>query len=154
MSFAVDVNILLYASDARCAQHARARAFLEASAAGTELIYLAWPTVMSYLRMATHPKIFTEPLSPAEARRNIEALLSLPHCRVVGEADGFWNAWLEATQGLAVRGNLVPDAHLAALLRQHGISRLFTHDRDFRKFDFLEVVDPIEPKGPTRSAAR
>jgi hypothetical protein len=46
-----------------------------------------------------------------------------------------------------VRGNLVPDAHLAALLRQHGISRLYTHDRDFRKFDFLEVIDPITPMG-------
>jgi len=147
LSFAVDVNILLYASDARCAEHARARQFLDASAAGTELIYLAWPTVMSYLRIATHPRIFSEPLSPVEAARNIEALIALPHCRVVGEAEGFWEAWRAATRGLAVRGNLVPDAHLAALLRQHGISRLYTHDRDFRKFDFLEVIDPITPMG-------
>ncbi len=148
MSFAVDVNILLYASDARCAEHARARQFLEQSAAGTELIYLAWPTVMSYLRMATHPRIFSEPLSPAEAARNTEALIALPHCRVLGEAEGFWAAWRAATQGLAVRGNLVPDTHLAALLLQHGVSRLYTHDRDFRKFDFLEVIDPITPAGP------
>lgn len=147
MSFAVDVNILLYASDAHCAEHARASRFLEARAMGTELMYLAWPTVMSYLRMATHPRIFSEPLSPAEAARNIEALIALPHCRVVGEAEGFWQAWRASTQGLAVRGNLVPDAHLAALLRQHGISRLYTHDRDFRKFDFLEVIDPITPAG-------
>ena len=147
MSFAVDVDILLYASDARCAEHARARRFLDASAAGTELMYLAWPTVMSYLRMATHPRIFSEPLSPAEAARNIEALIALPHCRVVGEAEGFWEAWRAATHGLAVRGNLVPDAHLAALLRQHGIARLYTHDRDFRKFDFLQVIDPITPAG-------
>ena len=145
MSFAIDVNILLYASDAKCSQHERARRFLEASAAGTELIYLAWPTVISYLRMATHPKIFSEPLSPAEARRNVEALMSLPHCRVVGEGGGFWGVWLAATDGLTVRGNFVPDAHLAALLRQHGIARLVTHDRDFRKFDFLEVIDPICP---------
>ena len=145
MSFAIDVNILLYASDAQCAQHERARRFLEASAAGTELIYLAWPTVMSYLRMATHPKIFSEPLSPAEASRNVEALMALPHCRVVGEGSGFWNVWVAATDGLTVQANLVPDAHLAALLRQHGISRLFTHDRDFRRFDFLEVIDPIGP---------
>ena len=42
-----------------------------------------------------------------------------------------------------VRGNLVPDAHLATLLRQHGVPRLYTIDRDFRKFDFLEIIDPF-----------
>jgi predicted nucleic acid-binding protein len=42
-----------------------------------------------------------------------------------------------------VRGNLVPDAHLAALLRQHGVSTLFTRDADFRKFGFLQVKDPF-----------
>lgn len=48
------------------------------------------------------------------------------------------------TDRLTVRGNLVPDAHLAALLRQRGVPRLYTIDRDFRKFDFLEVIDPFE----------
>jgi len=41
------------------------------------------------------------------------------------------------------RGNLVPDAHIASLLRQHGIRELYTRDRDFRKFDFLRVYDPF-----------
>jgi uncharacterized protein len=42
-----------------------------------------------------------------------------------------------------VRGNLVPDAHLAALLRQHGIRTLYTNDSDFRKFSFPDVQDPF-----------
>ena len=42
------------------------------------------------------------------------------------------------------RGNLVPDTHLAALLRQHGVATLYTRDRDFRRFDFLSVIDPLE----------
>jgi predicted nucleic acid-binding protein len=42
-----------------------------------------------------------------------------------------------------VRGNLVPDAHLAALLRQHGVRRLYTADTDFHRFPFLEVSDPF-----------
>jgi len=37
----------------------------------------------------------------------------------------------------------VPDAHLAAVLRQHGVAKIFTHDRDFRRFDFLQVIDPL-----------
>ena len=44
---------------------------------------------------------------------------------------------------MTTRGNLVPDAHLAAVLRQNGIRTIYTHDRDFRKFDFLEVKDPL-----------
>ncbi len=47
------------------------------------------------------------------------------------------------TRSTPVRGNLVPDAHLAALLRQHGVSTLYTLDRDSYKFAFLDVRDPF-----------
>ena len=93
--------------------------------------------------MATHPRIFAQPLSHADASRNVEALMALPHCRVIGEQDGFWNTYRDITGDVPTRGNLVPDAHLAAVLRQNGIAMLYTHDRDFRKFAFLEVRDPF-----------
>lgn len=143
MSFGVDVNILLYASDRDSPLHPKATAFLHGVVAGTEVFCIAWLTVMSYLRMATHPAIFAQPLSPEIAAANVQALLSLPHCRALGEEAGFWTAYREATRGLAVRGNLVPDTHLAAVLRQHGVAKLYTHDKDFRKFDFLRVIDPV-----------
>jgi len=95
------------------------------------------------MRIATHPKIFDRPLSHDESARNVEALLSAPHCRAIGEEDGFWDVYREVTAAVPTRGNLVPDAHLAALLRQHGIVTLYTHDRDFRKFPNLEVRDPL-----------
>ena len=50
---------------------------------------------------------------------------------------------LEVTGGFPVRGNLVPDAHLAALLKQHGVRTLFSRDTDFRKFGFLDLRDPF-----------
>jgi toxin-antitoxin system PIN domain toxin len=143
VSFAVDVNVLLYASDRDSAHHAEAVAFLETCAAGTEIIYFTWPTLMGYLRMATHPAIFASPLSPEEAARNVESLLSLPHVRVLAEEDGFWEIYREVASSTIARGNLVPDAHLAALLRQHGVSRIYSRDRDFLKFDFLDVLDPF-----------
>ena len=74
---------------------------------------------------------------------NVETLLNLPHCRCLSEEDGFWETWRTVTDETQVRGNLVPDAHLAALLRFHGVRRLYTHDRDFRRFDFLDVKDPV-----------
>ncbi len=63
--------------------------------------------------------------------------------RCLAEEEGFWDVYRGITGRIPVRGNLVPDAHLAALLRQHGIKTLYTHDRDFRKFDFLDVRDPV-----------
>jgi len=74
---------------------------------------------------------------------DIESLLGLPRVRVLSEGEGFLEIYREVTALFPVRGNLVPDAHLAALLLQHGVRRLYTVDRDFRKFDFLEVADPF-----------
>ncbi|GMV46393.1 MAG: ribonuclease VapC48 [Pseudomonadota bacterium] len=144
MSFAIDVDILLYASDAGCAEHAKARVFIERCAAGSEVICLAWPTLMGYLRMATHPAIFAHPLSHEDAARNVDALLALPQVRAIGEDEGYWPLYRRLAAELPVRGNLVPDAHLAALLRQHGIKTIYTRDRDFHKFRGLDVRDPIE----------
>lgn len=143
MSFALDVNILLYASDASSALHAGALAFLQSVALGDEVCYLPWPTVMGYLRIATHPRIFAKPLSPAEAQGNIDRLLTRPHVCCVGETDGFWEVYRNLTRDVPARGNLVPDAHIAAILKQHDIRRLYTRDRDFSRFAFLHVVDPF-----------
>lgn len=143
MSYSIDVNLLLYASDVGSVRHLKARGFLDSCAASPELLCLTWPTLISYLRIATHPRIFGSPLSPTEALSNIEALLALPQVRAVGELDGFLNAYSTASDGVFVRGNLVPDAHVAAIMLQHGVRTLYSHDRDFHKFTFLEVRDPF-----------
>ena len=143
MSFAVDVNVLLYASDTASRFHRSAAEFLEGVAEGTEIVCLAWSTAMAYLRIATHPAIFRTPLSPREAAENLEELLRLPHARLLSEEEGFWDVYREVTRGITVRGNLVPDAHLAAVLRQHGVRRLYTNDADFRKFTDLDVRNPF-----------
>jgi uncharacterized protein len=143
MSFGVDVNILLYASDASSPLHPKAHGFLDQCARQREVFCLAWTTLMAYLRMSTHPAIFARPLQPDEAMRNVDALLRLPHCRVITEDEGFWSSYLELTSVVPTRGNLVPDAHLAAILLRNGVTTLYTHDRDLRKFPFLDVRDPL-----------
>ena len=64
--------------------------------------------------------------------------------RVLSEGEAFLDTYRGVTARFPVRGNLVPDAHLAALLLQNGVRRLYTLDRDYRKFDFLEIIDPFE----------
>ena len=143
MSFAIDVNILLYASDTGSPHFERANSFIESCIAQNEVFSVAWPTVMSYLRILTHPSVFDHPLSPNEAMTNVETLLNLPHARFLSEDEGFWTVYRAVTSELPIRGNLVPDAHLAALLRYHGVKTLYSHDRDFLKFPFLDVRDPL-----------
>ena len=143
MSYSLDANVLLYASDRSSGHHERARRFVETCAAGREILCLAWPTLMAYLRIATHPRIFAAPLSPDEALGNVAALAGLAHVRAVSEQQGFLNAYKRVAGGTPVRGNLVPDAHIAAILFQHGVRTLYTHDRDFRRFNSLEVRDPF-----------
>jgi toxin-antitoxin system PIN domain toxin len=143
MSYSLDVNVLLYASDRSSERHDAARQFLESCAVQPEVLCFTWPTLMAYLRIATHPSIFAVPLTPEEALGNVVALLTLPQVRVVSEQDGFIDAYKHVTEAMTVRGNLVADAHVAAVLFQNGVRTLYSNDRDFRKFESLEVRDPF-----------
>ena len=144
MSITLDANVLLYASDAASPRHARARELLETVAVGPELTYLFWPTIMAYLRIATHPAIFERPLSTRDAMANVEALLSRPHVRAPGEPAEFWRRYQAVVADAMPQGNLVPDAHLVALMLESEVRTIWTHDRDFRRFSGIEVRDPFE----------
>lgn len=142
MSVTVDANVLIYASNEAEPVHEPARLLVERLAAGPEIVYLFWPTVMGYLRIVTHPSVLPRPLRPRDAISNIEALMAQTHVRTPGEVEGFWELYL-ATRNDADRGNDVPDGHLAALMRQHGVATIYTRDRDFRRFDGITAEDPF-----------
>jgi uncharacterized protein len=144
LSFTFDANLLLYASDETSEYHPRARAFLDQVASSDDLVYLFWPTVMAYLRIATHPAIFGKPLRPADALANIEQLLGLTHVQAVGEHDRFWATYRRVGGDADARGNLVPDAHLVALMVENGVRTIWTHDRDYRRFPGIESRDPFD----------
>ena len=143
MSYSIDTNILLHASDERSSHHKRAREFMEDRVNDPDLCCLTWVVLMGYQRIVTHPSIFKEPLTPDEAWRNVIALLGLPRTRIVGEGENFVRDYEEVTKNFSVKGNLVPDAHIATILRQHGVSKIYTLDSDFRKFHFLKVINPL-----------
>lgn len=143
MSVTVDANVLVYASNEAEPVHAPARRLVERLAAGPEIVYLFWPTIMGYLRIVTHPSLLPRPLGPREAISNVETLTAVPHVRTPGEEEGFWGLYL-ATRNEADRGNDVPDGHLAALMRQHGVATIYTRDRDFRRFDGIAAENPLD----------
>ena len=144
MSYTVDANVLLYASDESSPVHARARELVGRLADGPEIAYLFWPTVMAYLRIATHPAVFARPLSIVEALGNVEQLLARPHVRTTGEGEPFWRSFRDVADDALPSGNLVPDAHLVALMVENDVRTIWTRDRDFRRFPRIEVRDPFE----------
>jgi toxin-antitoxin system PIN domain toxin len=144
MSYTVDANVLLYASDESSPVHSRAREFVGRLADGPEIAYLFWPTVMAYVRIATHPAVFARPLSIVEASGNIEQLLARPHVRTTGEGEAFWRTFRDVADDAFPSGNLVPDAHFVALMAENDVRTIWTRDRDFRRFPRIEVRDPFE----------
>lgn len=143
MSYTLDANVLVYSSDRRSRFQPAAEECVRRCAAGRELLYLFWPVLMAYMRITTHPSIFDDPLTPAEAASNVERLLRLPHVRAAGEGEDFWQSFRATTEGVVTRGDLVPDAHVVALMHQYGVSTIWTHDRDYAKFRGIRVRDPF-----------
>ncbi len=144
MSYTLDANVLLYASDEASPLHARSLDVVTGAAQGPEIVYLFWPTIMAYLRIATHPTVFRRPLSIVEAVGNVEALIGRPHVQAPGEDVRFWRRFREVVADAAPSGNLVPDAHLVSLMLDNGVRTIWTHDRDYRRFRGIEVRDPFE----------
>lgn len=142
MSGALDTNVLLYAVNASDPVSATAHATVERLARGPELLYVFWPVAMGFLRLSTNAALTDEPLSPAEALAIVEDLIDRPHVRTPGEAAGFLGVYRD-TSSAGTRGGAVTDAHIAALMRQHGVRTIYTRDRDFRRFDGIGVEDPF-----------
>jgi toxin-antitoxin system PIN domain toxin len=143
VSATVDANILVYASNTADPAHSAAQQVIRGLADGPEILYLFWPTLLGYLRVVTHPAILSRPMAPREAMQNVGALLDRPHVRAPGEGDGFWRHFRNVA-GDQPRGNDVPDAHLAALMWQHGVRTIYTRDRGFRRFEGLDVRNPLD----------
>jgi len=142
LSATVDTNILIYAANTSDPVHQTARALLDRLARGPELLFVFWPSIMGFLRISTSVGIFADPCTPAEALTMIAELIERPHVRTPSEQSGFLDLY-RATAPSSARGRQVPDAHLATLMRQHGVSVIYTRDSGFRRFEGIRVRDPF-----------
>jgi toxin-antitoxin system PIN domain toxin len=138
----VDANLLLYATDEEAPRHRSARAWLEALLSGDEPVAFAWAVLLAFLRLSTNPRVFTHPLAPEQAFDVIEAWLTQPCATVVHPGDRHAVLVRQLLGSLGTAGNLVTDAHLAALAIEHG-AELNSCDTDFARFSGLRWIDPI-----------
>jgi toxin-antitoxin system PIN domain toxin len=130
----VDANVLLHAVNERAREHEAARTWLSASLRSTEAVAFAWTVVLAFLRLATHPSVFPRPLTTGDAAIALERWLDAPPAVLLDPT----RRHLPLLRGLLERsgtaGNLVGDAHLAALALEHGAT-VVSFDRDFGRFD-------------------
>lgn len=138
----VDANVLLYAVNEDAPHHDAAHAWLDRALAGAETVGFAWVVLLAFLRLGTRPGLFPRPLPFDDAVGVVGFWLGQPTAVAVhpGERHLGLLGGLLATVGTA--GNLVNDAHLAALAIEHRAD-IVSFDRDFERFDGVRVTPPL-----------
>jgi toxin-antitoxin system PIN domain toxin len=143
VTIALDANALIFGVDDESPFQAAALDAIEDLKSRDEITYLFWPVAAAFVRITSNPRLYHHPLALSKAIENIQELLSNGHVRTGSEGEGFFDVFSQACAEARATGNLVSDAYIVALMRQHGVRRILTHDRDFRKFDGIRVVDPF-----------
>jgi len=138
----LDANLLLYAVDRSSSHHEAAASWLTEQLNGTRRVGVPWQSLGAFLRIATHPRALPRPLKAATAWERVTDWLEAPaawvpppgpdHARVLGRL----------VTDHDVRGNLVPDAQLAALALEHGLTICST-DTDFARFKGVPWANPL-----------
>jgi len=137
-----DVDVLVYAYRREAEGHDAYAAWLTTLVAGQDELALADHCLTGFLRIVTNPRIFGDPAPAAEALTFVDRLRRARRGRPVTATPATWDVFAgHIARDRGVRGNLVPDAYLAALAVSHGC-RLATADRGFARYAGLELFDP------------
>lgn len=139
---AVDSNVLIAAHRGEHPAHAAALRRLTALAEGDSPWGLIVFCVVEFLRVVTHPRVFTPPSTLDTACSFIDRLTESPSVRWIGPGEHFWNTLREVARAGGTSGNLLFDAQIAAVCRDAGAHSLVTSDRDFARFPFLTTELP------------
>jgi toxin-antitoxin system PIN domain toxin len=144
----VDANLLIYAHNQSAPQYALARVWLEAELGGPGPVGVAWTSLLAFMRISTHPRVFPSPFSVEEATAVVDRLLDHASLALLHPGPRHWLILRQLLVESQARGPLAMDAHLAALALEHGAT-MYTTDRDFTRFQGLRVVNPLA--GASRS---
>jgi toxin-antitoxin system PIN domain toxin len=140
---AVDSNLLVYAHREDSPWHNAAYARIVELAEGPAAWAIPWPCIHEFLSIVTHPRIYTPPTPLEKAMDQVEAWLESPNLVLLSESGDYWPQLRSILQTGRVSGPQVHDARVAALCQQHGVSELWTIDRDFNRFPGLTVRNPL-----------
>jgi len=140
---AVDSNLLVYAHREDSPWHDAAYTCLAELAEGPAAWAIPWPCIHEFLSIVTHPRIYAPPTPLEKAIDQVEAWLESPNLVLLSESEDYWPQLRAVLQTGRVSGPQVHDARVATLCIQHGVSELWTIDRDFNRFPGLTVRNPL-----------
>lgn len=138
----VDANLLLYAVDASSPFHRRASDWMTDQLNGPRRVGIPWQSLVAFVRIATHPRASASPLQPDDALSYVDDWLATDVVWVPGPTPTHGTVLAGLITRHQVRGNLVSDAHLAALAVEHGLA-LYSADSDFARFPEVQWVNPL-----------
>jgi len=139
----VDVNVLVNAHRIDAPDHEQYRGWLDAARRDQEPLGVSDVVLSGFLRVVTLPRVFRDPTPLAAALEFAEAVRAAPAFVSLAPAERHWELFVDLCRDGDARGNLVPDAFLAALAIEHNAA-LVTADRGFRRFPRLRVEHPLD----------
>lgn len=140
---AVDTNILVYAHREDSPFHASACNLIEELAEGTGAWAIPWPCIHEFYSIVTHPRIYDPPSPYDKALDQISAWMESPGLMLLSESRGYWEILDNIIRSSQIKGPMVHDARIAAICVQQGVTKLWSADRDFGRFQHLKVVNPL-----------
>lgn len=138
----VDANLLLYATNRAAREHEPASRWLESQLNGTAPVGLPWESLMAFYRITTNPRVLRRPLRAVEAWELIREWLRFPVVWTPGPTERHATVLEDLVNRHHVTGDLVPDAHLAAIAIQHGLE-ICSADTDFARFPEVTWRNPL-----------
>lgn len=129
----VDANVLLYAVNEDAQHHVSSRTWLDRAFGGADTVGLGWVALLAFVRLSTKPELFKNPLGIDEAFDQVQAWIAAPGAVVVGPGSTHAEILRTTLARVGVAGNLVNDAHLAALALEHHAD-VVSYDNDFSRF--------------------
>lgn len=141
---ALDTNILVFAEIRSSPHHQVARRLLTELVEGPLPWAIPWPCIYEFLRVITHSRVFHPPVPAAVALSDLGRILAAPTLLLLAETPNHTEIMMSVLESSGFSGNLMHDAHIAALCLEYGITALITGDRDFARFPMLTVINPFQ----------
>ncbi len=137
----VDANVLLYAVNEDSHHHRAARAWLDDALSGGRTVAFTWIVIVAFVRLATRDGLFPKPLAVEAALDQVDDWLGAYPAVILSPGSAHARILRELLSDSGTAGNLVNDAHLAALAIEHRCS-IASFDRDFERFTGIERIEP------------
>ena len=145
--FVVDTNILVYAANHDSPWHQPSVDLVAEWRQSQAAWFLTWGICFEFLRVVTHRRVLQRPWRGTEAWAFIEGLVASPGLDLLVPTDRHAAVAAEVVDLVPnIDGNLWHDVATATLMREHGVSKIYTRDTDFHRFPFLEPIDPFTPR--------